>query len=103
MPDFSDSYFEELKKKIRSITEDRHQRHKLSPSKEEQESPVVENVEKKIEMPVVVPSAPEKDTSLTVETNQKPANGDGHKNAIIFSLKNQVTGLVRALRVFQVT
>lgn len=85
MPDFSDNYFEELKKKIRLITEDHS---KLSPNKEEEES------------------VPETDKGgqvrHAVEKAECAPNQKESKSAIIFSLKNQVTGLVRALRVFQV-
>lgn len=89
MPDFSDGYFEELKKKIRFITEDHH---KLSPSKEE--SPKTEPAKEAPHMKAMGTGP-----NLFVEVE---APSGQQKNAIIFSLKNQVTGLVRALRVFQV-
>lgn len=92
MPDFSDNYFEELKKKIRFITEDHS---KVSPIKEEK---------------ISIPLKPNKEISniqsSSSTTNQTTENGgtsndSANNNAIIFSLKNQVTGLVRALRIFQ--
>lgn len=134
MPDFSDGYFEELRKKIRFITDhqDSHsRRQKLSSSKEEEEEKgPIHTGEEKSKVPFT-PAAPrtvalpftqvaireeeqellspsEKDKEkepLTTTPDQtcvveQPVNGQN--NAIIFSLKNQVTGLVRALRVFQV-
>ena len=105
MPDFSDSYLEELKKKIRFFTDHDPPKHKLSPSKEERESPVAEMPDAKTMDAVSVPESKDSKPVETVETGQKPV-GEGennNNNAIIFSLKNQVTGLVRALRVFQVS
>lgn len=105
MPDFSDGYFEELKKKIRFITDhqDNNRKQKLSPSKEEEESVIHQEKAKVTSASRPLPSIqtaikeeePEKETVVQPSTN-------GQNNAIIFSLKNQVTGLVRALRVFQV-
>lgn len=121
MPDFSDGYFEELKKKIRLLTDhnqhnyNQHQqqqqqqqqlqlqnRQKLSPSKEEEEEAAVFQEEKsaKSEVEKDQKSSEKKDEQEAAAVVQ-PTGGDGQNSAIIFSLKNQVTGLVRALRVFQ--
>ncbi|UXI23293.1 hypothetical protein NH340_JMT09236 [Sarcoptes scabiei] len=90
MPDFSDSYFEELKKKIRFIRDpdplqnNRSSVNEFEPSK------------------AVVKRAPTNQTKIENERKESLENSIiGENNAIIFSLKNQVTGLVRALRILQ--
>lgn len=61
---------------------------------------------------ISIPLKPNKEISniqsSSSTTNQTTENGgtsndSANNNAIIFSLKNQVTGLVRALRIFQVS
>ncbi|CAG2105655.1 unnamed protein product, partial [Medioppia subpectinata] len=76
LPDFSDSYLEEIKKKIRKITE--------------------------IDETIETNGISEPKVSLSQSgSNQSQCVSEVVGNAVIFSLKNQVGGLVRALRVFQ--
>ncbi|KAH9418557.1 Tryptophan 5-hydroxylase 1 [Dermatophagoides pteronyssinus] len=85
MPDFSDNYFEELKKKIRLIRDD------VINNKQ--------NGDKQFDKNQQQPQ--QQQQSLSVTDRQQQQQSSDHHNAVIFSLKNQVTGLVRALRIFQ--
>ncbi|XP_054164639.1 tryptophan 5-hydroxylase 1-like, partial [Oppia nitens] len=94
LPDFSDKYFEEIKKKIRKITE-------IDESAETTTNSSSSSNQVSAAAAGIVDKNTTSATSASGSNDIPPPTSQVANNAVIFSLKNQVGGLVRALRVFQ--
>ncbi|XP_046917129.2 tryptophan 5-hydroxylase 1-like [Dermatophagoides farinae] len=89
MPDFSDNYFEELKRKIRFICDDGMKQTVMNNKQNDGHGAKLCNKNQ------------QQQQQQQQQQPQKQQQQSDHHNAVIFSLKNQVAGLVRALRIFQ--